>query len=444
MNSTAENESKIIMCYRYFTDHINSSDGEVLFRILSRLLNDEVQMLVIIELDSNDDEQHIFDTINSTGEKLTAADIIKNALFHTIQGDDNIDGIYQQYWQECFEKNNEVVSKWLCTKGTGQNQRTFIDSFFYCFAVIKGFFDVKNDKLANLAQKYKEHIQDFDHDANVSFIMEVYEYGKVYWETFIGFDALTAYSFSDDKSRLLHILSESKIYAFDSIILYALKNYDADKQSKIFNNIERYVVRHFIIGTSEKKSFADNAAKMINNTFDFEVELKDDSISDERFEDSLKDLSNNNAKLLLFWVELYKQSISNRNDLSKVFLPYSFELEHILPVKWEDKWSNNLPQKDEDGNLISKDQAIANRNKVKNQLGNMTLLTASLNRAIKNGSFKDKVNGNGKYPGYKDCSALSITTEIIEENDWNEKTIIERTKKLFDLIKKIWPANAVS
>ena len=37
--------------------------------------------LVAIDLNERENEQVIFDTINSTGVKLTASDIIKNALF---------------------------------------------------------------------------------------------------------------------------------------------------------------------------------------------------------------------------------------------------------------------------------------------------------------------------------------------------------------------------
>ena len=104
----------------------------------------------MIDLDANENEQVIFDTINSTGVKLTAADIIKNALCQKIRqsgGDLNV--FYADTWQKCFEDSDETQDAWLATKGIGQNQRSNIDLFFYSFAIIEGFFRTQGDKISD-------------------------------------------------------------------------------------------------------------------------------------------------------------------------------------------------------------------------------------------------------------------------------------------------------
>ena len=52
-----------------------------------------------------EDEQKIFDSINSTGEPLSSTDIIKNALFDKIikeSGEEKAIKLYER-WQSAFE-----------------------------------------------------------------------------------------------------------------------------------------------------------------------------------------------------------------------------------------------------------------------------------------------------------------------------------------------------
>ena len=42
---------------------------------------DKIKFLVNIDLDVNDNEQAIFDTVNSAGIRLSSADTIKNLLY---------------------------------------------------------------------------------------------------------------------------------------------------------------------------------------------------------------------------------------------------------------------------------------------------------------------------------------------------------------------------
>ena len=53
--------------------------------------------IVRIELDTDDDAQQIFESINSTGEKLTAADLIRNYIMMRRTNDEQ-ETIYEKYW----------------------------------------------------------------------------------------------------------------------------------------------------------------------------------------------------------------------------------------------------------------------------------------------------------------------------------------------------------
>ncbi len=439
---------ELMQCYIYFQDRIAKTNEEEHIRICNKLTLDENKILVVIDLEQNENEQIIFDTINSTGVKLTASDIIKNAVFHSIRKKGtSVEKLYAETWQKCFEEDDELVDQWLELKGIGQNQRSNIDLFFYSFAILEGFFKIPGDKMSDLAQIYKTHLAGLSTDQTEAFLQKICDYADTYREYFIDKASQKTYTFEKDEERLLHILKTVKITAFDPFILYALKNYDEAKQLEYFKKVECYVVRHYVIGNSSRMgSFMQDASAMINGEFDFEEKLSEDIISDARFEQSLKSINNIKAKLLLFWVELYRQMKHKEYDLHSTELSYSYELEHIMPQKWNEHWKiEDLPVLDENGQPLPADIAVQERKQAVYEIGNMTLLKSKLNKTLQNYSFGDKVNGTvidkKERKGMKDSIALSITKEIVQLTPpiWNEEQIHRRTAKLAEEIEQIWP-----
>ena len=74
----------------------------------------------------------------------------------------------------------------------------------------------------------------------------------------------------------------------------------------------------------------------------------------------------------------------------------------------------------------------ANHNAVINRLGNLTLLGAPLNTAIRNANFSTK-----KRDGYAG-SDLVLTQELLEYDDWTTDTIDARQTELITLVLGIW------
>ena len=101
-------KDSISLCYNYFKENIDI-DALDINKILSRIL------FVGIDLDENEDEQQIFDTINSLGVKLSTADLLKNYFFKK----DNI-SMYNSYWRDLFEADDEVIEYWETEITTGR------------------------------------------------------------------------------------------------------------------------------------------------------------------------------------------------------------------------------------------------------------------------------------------------------------------------------------
>lgn len=72
-------EHKILICFRYFLNKLDGVTDEQLDQIKTIILNN-VPVISML-LSATDDEQEIFDTINSLGVKLTTGELLKNYIF---------------------------------------------------------------------------------------------------------------------------------------------------------------------------------------------------------------------------------------------------------------------------------------------------------------------------------------------------------------------------
>lgn len=439
-------DSQLLNCYKYFMQELSHCPDDAFERLENKLILDVSKILVVIDLNEDEDAQAIFDTINSAGVRLTSADIIKNALFrNVIDVDTDDDSFYIDTWHACFEKDEETVEKWLAMKGSGQNQRTYIDMFLQCFAIINGFFDPAKDTLSDIPKKYKKVLETKTVDEIKSFIKEICEYAKLYERTFIGFDSLTSYTFDDGKVRLLQILNTLKITTFDAYILKTIKELGEGEYIERFKKLEKYIIRNLIVNSKDKKSYNLENAALIAGNLDLDERLRKDEISDDKIKQRLKWMYNDPAKLILFWIELYLEKETQEFDRN-AGLKYSFQLEHIMPQSYKKNWGvDALYVYNEDGSRCDDEEAANEiRNNALYEIGNMTLLTAKLNKELQNYSFTDKLNGkeiDGKFcGGIITFSTLLITKDVIaaERSGWDERTIRARTEKITDLFFKIW------
>jgi hypothetical protein len=118
-------------------------------------------------------------------------------------------------------------------------------------------------------------------------------------------------------------------------------------------------------------------------------------------------------------------------------------VEHVLPADWEANWP--MP----DGTNPSADQirqslyaseeddtptgSIVRRNRLKDTIGNLTLVTQPLNSSVSNGPY------GKKREALRDHSLLVLNREITQNELWDEEAIVSRSKELFKTAALIWP-----
>lgn len=459
-SSINKDSSLIFQCYKYFRESLKKYDDNAISILFSNIF--DKKMLVVITLESMDNEQQIFDTINSAGIKLTCADIIKNALYQKLidlSGGDK-DYAYKKYedtWFSTFCYDDDKLKYWSSEKSIGRYKRDYLEILLQAIAIIKedpnnpgkSVYDVWDDQLKDLADKYKMFINTLNKSQLEDFIDEIMEYAEIYRKHIPVIDNTTPFEFDNMPARLAHILTVSENTTFTPYILYLYKTYDEDseKLSSRLRDLEKMVIAYLITKESNK-NFNKYCSMLIktesesdtayDNYFKTELYIFDN----QKLLDGLKYIKSNKiASLILFWIELNRRYKDTKFDTK--ILQYNYQLEHIMPQKWEANWKS-VPYVDGNNNPITDDlEGNKNRYNFVYSLGNMTLLNGKLNASISNNTFIKKIDKDGK-SGIDHYSSLSITKDdIIKENyevdkTWNEYKIKQREIKLGNEFLEIW------
>ena len=430
-----EGESNITQAYNYFKDNLVPNDLN-LDSILSNVL------FVGIDLSQEEDEQQIFDTINSLGVKLTTAELLKNYFFNR----DDIEK-YNEYWKEIFEKDEETKNYWDREIIAGRLRRTFIDLFFFAYLQIKiqeTDFKVKAEdkdayaKVEHLFESYKNFIRSYLNDDKEAILSEIKEYALLFKKNFnyeileeeltqdFGIDRINTIIFGLDTTTLI------------PYTLYILRNIsDETTKNELFGVIETYIMRRMITHSNTKNYNQLFTDKLINNRvlskqefLDY-IEKRDDKVNylptDEELEKGFNSsiLINKQSAGILYLIE---SKIRNEKDSTALLGINKYSLEHLMPKKWRNNWDK----------LSSKESEI-NRDRKLLTLGNLTIITQSLNSSIRDSKWEDKLKGKNKKGGLIEYSGgLKTISQFLEYPEWDEKTIEERALFLYEKAKQIW------
>lgn len=450
-----EASHRILQCYKFFYQKLKESDN-LNWDLWDYLTEEQNKIIIVIDLENEENEQVIFDTVNSSGVRLSSADMIKNALFQCakeVSSNDEVVKLYNDTWFSTFESDVENNTFWATERKLGRITRDNVEILLHCIASIKGIYDPEKHTVSELANLYKQEIANYSQDEIFDFIEEINNYAKLYQRYFYTFDKTTNLSYEDPIARLFHILSICDVSTLHPYILKILKesNISLDEDAVIsddlsgkLHEVESYVIRHAICGVSTK-NFNKVCALLVSGSTTIEKEFNtyNSALNDNAVRVHLKEINNNLANLILFWIELHRRN--NDSNYSTKELKYNFTLEHIMPQKWEEYWKLDVvPVFDENGDEVTDAEAASLvRGRAIYEIGNMTLLKSKLNTSIRNYEFKRKIEGEGRKKGIKQYAELTVTKDIIEDvydkgKAWNEACIRTRTETLADEVVSIW------
>ena len=447
-SSPLDNKGAIVRAYHHFVKFFGSCSNEELENFGAKLLTNK-KFFIAIVLDAQDDEQKIFDSVNSLGKDLTKADIIKNYLYQRMKEAVNNDPMmvesilkhHDKYWLQTFY-SDEKRDFWETKKLMGRVPTNNLEAFLKDFAIIKGFYSSYNTGgVAGLAKAYKEYINPMTYADLTSFSKELSEYANCYYDYYSEYLKMDDFRISDVINTTLLVMDCLETTTFNPYILKTIKENPVDLDSKLFA-LQRFVFTRFLYKAKTKNyNKVCDVLLTSHNEIDYLNTYDDDSFDINEFPASLKRASSNKqAALILFILELVRRKgqESNYSDSMK----FALSLEHIMPQKWEKNWSGVASwQYDEVTNeyiaVTEYNELITNRKKMVCSIGNMTLLTATLNSKLGNASFAEKIKGNVNFSGYeKYAGNLSIAKEIIdvyyEQGKWDERNIHVRSIQIFN------------
>jgi hypothetical protein len=121
-------------------------------------------------------------------------------------------------------------------------------------------------------------------------------------------------------------------------------------------------------------------------------------------------------------------------------LPPGLTIEHVMPQTWADHWpldKNGFVDPDTGApDPLLEQKAQQRRERLIDTLGNLTLITGSLNPALSNSAW------TAKRPELMKFSKLNLNQYFHgpQADDWNEAAIERRTAWLCDQLTSIWPS----
>ena len=438
-------KSSIVDAYLFFHGKLK----EFCFDSESRFLPDKCVMLlgvcqnymqlITIELDSHDDPQLIFETLNARGVELLPSDLIRNFIFRLADKEGlNATKIYDEHWKR-YEDAEEEKGFWHEDETQGRITRKRIDWFAHHYVLCKtrSAFDIKN--LFQTFRKWWENEQNRDVEQE---LRELGRYGDAY--TRLVTPAQLGGDVVDRLARRIRILGTKVIY---TLLLTILRDENdrvvRDELDAILTEIESYVVRRVVCKISSQGfnkfiiSLVQGLQKIDQISLDSVRELLLKSQANPgRWPDdgeflnawlgtpayrSAKDA--HLCKMVLLAIE--DELITSRQE--GVFVdPEGLTIEHMMPQGWNKKdWS--LPAgTNEDETALRREQLI-------HTFGNLTLLKRELNSAASNGPFA------GKRDLILEESVLRLNQYFSNIGVWNEEAIEKRGRELFEIAKKVWP-----
>jgi len=389
------------------------------------LLAIEELYIVCIPVTSEDGPQRIFESINSTGAKLMASDLIRNYILMDVENSLQ-EKLYDIYWKKIEEKVSSDPKK--------------LEGFFRIFLACKELYLVS---INSIYEVFKDWFNDTLSKCSVEGILnEILEYAKIYNLIYI---APPSQIEKEIQSSLIEFRKNLTIMPAPLLMeLYKihLSNDEnghplisKEQYSEVVTIINAYIVRRSIcaIDTSDitrlfptlLKDILDDCSGDYKNLIEI---LKKNLINknrgksaamptDEQVRNYLKTANVYNNRVTLKVIFDHLETLNNTApvDLSKL------SIEHLMPQTPTEEWYKALN--------TDKDTYDSYLNKI----GNLTLASKNDNSKMRNNIFdykKDVLKGTNH---------IVLNQDVFDKESWTLEEIDKRTDILIEKFISSYP-----
>ena len=361
------------------------------YRFTNNVLNKTI--VLPIKADTQETALTIFSTLNDRGLPLSDADIFKAKIYNKLNE----------------ENKAKFVEEWKNLTLRSETAAESIQKLFYYYMFYLRAMD--NDKKTTTPGLRKYFAEDsfsrLYEDNLVQNLRDILEF----WEVVNCREAKESkWTTNFSILSILDILSSypNEFWKYP-VIIYYLKNKNSEKFEELFliflrklfvNLFKVYIVSPTI--NSVKTSILNlNSSILHDEVLNFEFR----NVTEDELKNGIKHLHRNAVRMLL---KLLAYNIEEQKEL----LPYNWEIEHILPLKWQPSYFNS--NEDEVNELIE-------------TIGNKIPFEKRLNIIASNGYFSKKQEQYVK-------SNIAIAKAMSNSNikDWKLEEIRERNIRIID------------
>lgn len=412
---SGKDESRVVSNYNYFVNQLKSKSTN-LVTVCKGL---EKLVVVDVELERGlDNPQLVFEAMNSTGKKLSQADLIRNFLLMDLDPARQVD-VYERFWRPM---------EMLFTE-TGEEN---FDAF------VRHFLTIETGEIPRIGDVY---------DAFKSYAFGKAEAGQTVEELALALSG-SAERYSrialgrESDAQLRPVFSELEQIKADVVYPFALRvysDYDAGKLSQddfvaIVRMVISYVFRRVVCRiptNSMNKTFAGFASHIdVENYLEsvtahfLNLQSYRRFPNDEEFAEGLQTTDFYNFRRRSYLL----RSLENVGRKEPVTIE-EFTIEHILPQNPDlsAEWRESL------GPYWADIQE-----KYLHTLGNLTL--TGYNSEYSDHSFRKKRDMEGGFA----VSPLKLNEGLGQLETWDENSIIARAKRLSKLALGIWTRPSLS
>ncbi len=457
-------DHRIIQAHRFFRREVESwligkpdEDGsvppgseELRAEALSSTLEERLTV-VAIDLSGHDNAQLIFETLNDRGTPLLKADLIKNWVFR--QGDAL--GADVEIWSNTYWADFDDVW-WRQEIPQGRQVRSRVDIFLQYWLTMRTQDEVRADQAFRIFTDYAAPRMKAVDAAN-ELLAGLRKDADVY-RNFAQLDASTP------SGRFYsRVIETMELAVVTPVFLWLLSENHAVPESQLklgLEAFESWVIRRALLRltTKDVNKFMVHVLKTLHGS---SPESAGDQIlaclveqtSETRHWPADSDLiaqlpearvygniRQSRLRVILAAVEQHLRDQSTMYEPIQA-LPNGLEIEHVMPRGWRTHWDTKPP--------LAPDLA-AQRDKILNTIGNLTLVTKSLNASLSNRPWTDAAAAGMSEGGMPDLGKRSLLNtfsllvsnkEIVDTHveSWTEGDIAQRSADITRAICAIWP-----
>ncbi len=433
--------ARLVRAHEYFTDAVTewlspategaSERAQTLTGVLTRGLQ-----LVAINLTVNENSQEIFETLNARGTPLTAADLIRNFVFQRLAAEGADTRSHLDDWPFETEFWEQEISV-----GRYSTQRSSL--FFNQWLIARVGEEISSRATFTRFKQYVEQ-SGVENGTRVADLLPLISQQAGMYE------AWTSAAKDEDRQLSRVELAVYRMRASDSELLKPLliwlhepgRNLPADVIDQVVEIGESWLVRRQLLrltlsdmgrvvadvirvhdhtppdGLGEGIDSYLSRLNVASTYWPGDAEIRESLRTEQVF----RRFKKARGRMLLEAIEDAHRRSTNQPQVPRRGYP----IEHILPQTWPNHWP------------VDSVEAEEIRAEHVHRLGNLTLLTRSLNSKVSNGPW------SAKRAALQDHDTLLLNSRLLStvDNTWDEAGIDERTDAMIDVLLATWPVPA--